>query len=111
MNNIKFGEEVMIGALARQVKDGDWAACGTLSPMPAAALWLARLTQAPRLASLHPGVDLEEEGWLTGFEFTTSADIPATPPLDPEARRLLYAPVKEKLCMVYPHFASRINFF
>jgi glutaconate CoA-transferase subunit B len=38
----------MIGALARQVKDGDWAACGTLSPMPAAALWLAKLTHAPR---------------------------------------------------------------
>jgi|GEM_PF-5291030 len=28
----------MIGALARQVKDGDRAACGTLSPLPAAAL-------------------------------------------------------------------------
>ena len=29
-------------------KDGDWAACGTLSPLPAAALWLAQLTHAPR---------------------------------------------------------------
>ena len=38
----------MIGALAREVRDGDWAACGTLSPMPAAALWLAKLTQAPK---------------------------------------------------------------
>jgi len=37
----------MIGALAREVKDGDWAACGTLSPMPAAALWLAKETHAP----------------------------------------------------------------
>ena len=38
----------MIGALAREVRDGDSAACGTLSPMPAAALWLAKETQAPK---------------------------------------------------------------
>ena len=48
MNILTPGEEVMIGALARQVEDGDRAACGTLSPMPAAALWLAKLTHAPR---------------------------------------------------------------
>ncbi len=47
MEKLSFGEEVMIGALAREVKNGDWAACGTLSPMPAAALWLAKLTHAP----------------------------------------------------------------
>jgi len=38
----------MLGALAAQVKDGDWAACGTLSPLPAAALWLAQATHAPQ---------------------------------------------------------------
>jgi len=48
MNTLTPGEETMIAALARQVRDGDWAACGTLSPMPAAALWLAPLTHAPR---------------------------------------------------------------
>ena len=48
MDKLTLGEETMIGALAREVKDGDWAACGTLSPMPAAALWLAKLTRAPR---------------------------------------------------------------
>jgi glutaconate CoA-transferase subunit B len=48
MDKLTLGEEVMIGALARQVRDGDWAACGTLSPMPAAALWLAKLTHAPK---------------------------------------------------------------
>jgi glutaconate CoA-transferase subunit B len=48
MNTLTPGEETMIGALARQVQDGDWAACGTLSPLPAAALWLAQLTHAPR---------------------------------------------------------------
>ena len=48
MDHLTPGEETMIGALARQVRDGDWAACGTLSPMPAAALWLAKLSHAPR---------------------------------------------------------------
>ena len=48
MGNLTPGEETMIAALARQVQDGDRAAGGTLSPMPAAALWLAQLTQAPR---------------------------------------------------------------
>ena len=47
MDKLTFGEETMIGALAREVRDGDWAACGTLSPMPAAALWLAKETHAP----------------------------------------------------------------
>ena len=48
MDDLSFGEETMIGALARQVQDGDWAACGTLSPLPAAALWLAKETHAPQ---------------------------------------------------------------
>ncbi len=48
MDNLTPGEETMIAALAREVRDGDRAACGTLSPMPAAALWLAKLTHAPR---------------------------------------------------------------
>ena len=47
MDHLTPGEETMIGALARQVRDGDWAACGTLSPMPAAALWLAQLHPRP----------------------------------------------------------------
>jgi hypothetical protein len=57
MNRITPGEEVMIGALARQVKDGGWTAGGTLSPMPAAALWLAPLTHAPRAQVLVAGSD------------------------------------------------------
>jgi glutaconate CoA-transferase, subunit B len=48
MEKLTPGEETMIRALAREVRDGDWAACGTLSPMPAAALWLAKETHAPR---------------------------------------------------------------
>jgi len=241
MNPLTPGEETMIGALARQVRDGDQAACGTLSPMPAAALWLAQLTRAPRaevfvagssdwpfegewqgffdfaqqgrlnlfflsgaqidgrgninlmavgdyqqpqvrlpggagsailayvvervvlfktvheprglvpkvdvvtapgytpqlsprqrpgkvtclvtpqcvfefappdpplLASLHPGVTLEEVRQLTGFEFNASTEIAVTPALTPEARELLYGPVKEKLARVYPHFALRLR--
>jgi glutaconate CoA-transferase, subunit B len=48
MENLTSSEETMIGALAREVRDGDWAASGTLSPMPAAALWLAKETHAPQ---------------------------------------------------------------
>jgi glutaconate CoA-transferase subunit B len=240
MNNLTPGEETMIAALARQVQEYDWAACGTLSPIPAAALWLAKFTHAPRaevfvagsmdwpfegewqgffdmaqtgrlnvfflsgaqidgqgninlmaigdyerpqvrlpggagsailayvvervvlfktdhsarglvprvdiltaagytpwlsrwqrpgrvtrlitpkcvfdlfppenpgLASLHSGVTLEEVQKFTGFEFKVSAPIPATPLINPEARRLLYGPVKEKLAQVYPHFSERL---
>ena len=240
MNSLTLAEETMIGALAREVRDGDWAACGTLSPLPAAALWLARLTHAPRaevfvagsenwpfagewqgffdlaqagrlnvfflsgaqidgqgninlmaigpydrpqvrlpggagsailayvvervvlfktehaarglvaavdtvtapgytpelspwqrpgrftrlitpkcvfelappgpprLASLHPGVDLEEVCRLTAFEFDAPGDLPETAPLTPEARELLYGPVKEKLVRAYPRFAARL---
>lgn len=68
MNSLSPGEETMIGALARQVKDGDWAACGTLSPMPAAALWLARLTHAPRAEVFVAGSpDWPFEGEWQGF--------------------------------------------
>jgi glutaconate CoA-transferase, subunit B len=240
MEKLTPGDETMIGALARQVRDSDWAACGTLSPMPAAAQWLAKLThapragvfvagsadwpfegewreffdlaqagrlnvfflsgaqidghgninlmaigpyekpkvrlpggagsailayvvervvlfkadhvarglvprvdiltapgytpelsrwqrpdqitrlitpkcifdlsplEAPRLASLHPGVTLGEVQEVTGFAFGVPERIPTTPPLDPEARRLLYGPVKEKLTQAYPHFAARL---
>ena len=64
--------------------------------------------QPPHLASLHPGVSLEEVREATGFEFTATPPIPFTPPLDEEARRLLYGPVKEKLAQAYPLFAARL---
>ena len=68
MNTLTPGEEVMIGALARQVRDGDWAACGTLSPLPAAALWLAQLTHAPRAEVFVAGSpDWPFEGEWQGF--------------------------------------------
>jgi glutaconate CoA-transferase, subunit B len=68
VNNLTTGEEIMIGTLAAQVQDGDWAACGTLSPMPAAALWLARLTHAPRAEVFVAGsADWPFEGEWQGF--------------------------------------------
>jgi len=46
---------------------------------------------------------------LTGFTFEAPADLPETPALDPEARRLLYGPVKDKLAQAYPLFAARLQ--
>ncbi len=240
MGILAIGEEVMIGALAREVRDGDWAACGTLSPMPAAALWLAKLTHAPKaevmvassadwpfegewqeffdlaqqgrlnlfflsgaqidghgninlmavgpyekpqvrlpggagsailayvaarvvlnktvheprglvprvdvltapgytpqltpwqrpgrltrlvtpkcvfdlampappvLASLTPGVALDEVRQATGFEFHLPPRLAETRPLTPEERSLLCGPVREKIALAYPHFAARL---
>ena len=65
--------------------------------------------QPPWLASLHPGVSLEEVRRLTGFAFDAPAEIPETPPLNAEARGLLYGPVKEKLARAYPLFAARLT--
>ena len=68
MDHITPSEETMIGALARQVQDGDWAACGTLSPLPAAALWLAQLTHAPRAEVFVAGsADWPFDGEWQGF--------------------------------------------
>jgi hypothetical protein len=65
--------------------------------------------QPPRLASLHPGVTLEEVRGLTGFPFEADGEIPTTARLAPEARRLLYGPVKDKLARAYPHFGARLQ--
>ena len=44
--------ESMITTIARLVENGETAATGTLSPIPAAALYLARLTHAPDMIPL-----------------------------------------------------------
>ncbi|MCK9195680.1 MAG: hypothetical protein M0P16_01715 [Syntrophales bacterium] len=44
--------EVMIGAISRLLRDGEWVATGTLSPLPAAAALLAKMTHAPHLTTL-----------------------------------------------------------
>ena len=62
-----------------------------------------------RLASLHPGVTLEEVRRVTGFGFEAQADLPDTPALDGQTRSLLYGPVREKLAQAYPLFAARLH--
>lgn len=42
----------MIGAIARLLKDGECAATGTLSPIPAAGCFLAKYTHAPEMELL-----------------------------------------------------------
>lgn len=44
--------EMIIGAIAGLLKDGEWVATGTLSPLPAAATLLAKMTHAPNLEPL-----------------------------------------------------------
>src|SRR6266542_3543382 len=41
-------EEFMAAALAREVRDGEQSAVGTISPIPASAVLLAHYTHAPR---------------------------------------------------------------
>lgn len=77
MDRLAPGEEVMIAALARQVEDGDTTACGTLSPMPAAALWLAKLTHAPKAEVFVAGSrDWPFEGeWQGFFDFAQQGKL------------------------------------
>ncbi len=65
--------------------------------------------QMPMLASLHPGVTLNEVQSITGFEMRLPPKLPETQILSPEEKALLYGPVKEKLTQVYPHFAARLQ--
>ncbi len=46
-STLTFAEEMMIAAIAREVRDGKIAAVGTLSPIPAAACLLAHHSTAP----------------------------------------------------------------
>lgn len=80
-------DELMIHCLSREVRDGEISATGTLSPLPAAACYLARLSHAPsaRLLIFHspdwpfPGeleglFDLAQQGRL-GLFFLSGAQI------------------------------------
>ena len=49
MNNTPHPFETMMVVISRLVKNGEVAAAGTLSPIPAGALYLAQLTHAPDL--------------------------------------------------------------
>jgi glutaconate CoA-transferase subunit B len=58
------------------------------------------------LASVHPGVTLEEVVANTGFDFLRPDVVPTTPEPTPQMRELLHGPVREELRETYPEFAA-----
>jgi hypothetical protein len=93
MNTLAPDEETMMGILAREVRDGDWAACGRCRGWPASI----------------PASPWTEVWQLTDFEFRAPAHILETLFLTTEEGRLLYGPLQEKLARVYPQFAARLH--
>lgn len=61
-----------------------------------------------RLASLHPGHDLDEVRANTGFDFDCDDDPPVTPAPEAETLALIRGPVGEALAEVYPRFAAAL---
>jgi glutaconate CoA-transferase subunit B len=59
-----------------------------------------------RLATLHPGVTLDEAQARTGFPLDAPDPPPATPLPDGEELRLLRGAVREELAAFYPQFAG-----
>jgi glutaconate CoA-transferase, subunit B len=53
-------EEFMAAALAREVRDGEQSAVGTISPIPASAVLLAHYTHAPRV---RPIIITSDDWW------------------------------------------------
>ena len=62
-----------------------------------------------RLASLHPGHELDEVRAATGFDFDSDADPPITSALDAETIALIRGPVGRALAEVYPRFAALLG--
>jgi glutaconate CoA-transferase subunit B len=60
-----------------------------------------------RLESTHPGASAADVPAATGFDYDTPDVVPATPPLDPEALRLLRTTVASQVAETYPAFAKR----
>ena len=61
-----------------------------------------------RLASLHPGVSLEEVQDNTGFDFDMPDDVPESVPPDAATLNLLRNAVAPKIADPYPKFAERV---
>jgi glutaconate CoA-transferase subunit B len=59
------------------------------------------------LASLHPGVTLEEVEARTGFPLHAPDPVPRTPVPTPEELALLRTSVREELATVYPQFVEQ----
>ena len=64
--------------------------------------------QGLTLSSLHPGVDFEEVRAKTGFELDRPKDLKVTEVPSPRILELIHGPVKEKVSLVYPLFASEL---
>jgi len=71
MENNIHPHELMIGALSKLLNDGEVAACGTLSPIPASSILLAKHTHAPNLFPfIYGDLDLRlTEGHLETFAY------------------------------------------
>jgi glutaconate CoA-transferase, subunit B len=61
-----------------------------------------------RLESTHPGASAADVRAATGFDYDTPDMVPATPPPDPEALRLLRTTVAREVAETYPAFSSRM---
>ena len=61
-----------------------------------------------RLASLHPGHELDEVRAATGFEFDCDGDPPVTPEPGAETLALIRGPIGTALAEVYPRFAAAL---
>lgn len=59
-----------------------------------------------RLASLHPGHDLDEVRANTGFDFDCAGDPPVTQAPGAETLALIRGPVGAALAEIYPRFAA-----
>ena len=59
-----------------------------------------------RLQSLHPGVRLAALREATGFAFETPAEVPETPPPEPDRLALIRGAVRAQVAETYPEFAA-----
>lgn len=61
-----------------------------------------------RLASLHPGVTIEEVRDNTGFDFACPGEVPQTPAPDAATLALIRGEVAAKIADPYPRFAVQV---
>lgn len=67
-----------------------------------------RTTARFALASVHPGVAVDEVRRQTGFDFDVPAAVPETPPPEPSWLALLRGRVAAEIADPYPQFAARV---
>lgn len=67
--------ELMATVLSREIRDGEVVAVGTLSPIPAAALWLAQETHAPSAQDLVLGNDWPFDSTKEFYDFVQRGEL------------------------------------